>query len=928
MPNFFTEYFGIAEGTREVAVCCPFPHMSTLGVTYNETNPSASVNTEEGLFHCLACGRGYSITRFIQELFGCEYTDARKIQRSFENQEDLFMWKEAVSLTEASKERALSMGISEEVIKELHLGTPTGELDTLAFPVIMYDHIVDIRIYNPSIRPKVRSRANSASGLIIPYDIWRDTPANKLTLICAGEKDMAVARSHGFNAITITGGEQSLPILLKQFEGRAVAIVYDNDMTGLKGARKLAVNLLKYTDTVKVVTNFHEICKEPKEDITDFFMKYNQTRTDLIRMIEATPIFEPTEEDLKDNFPVMSLLEATKPQNINKLVKSNIQVVAVADTTFVTPAYITFEKTKLSGASDTMRLNEIKEWQLTDIKAQDVLHLIDNNFKEDIINKNLRFLAYVPFKENNVKMKTLDKRTVFKCYVTDMFETNDTSTQPMEFTAYAIGCKLESGRKYLVTYKLSPHPYKGQQLMMLITNAVQANDSVSNFKVTQSVKDKLDVIKDLNGTVEEKMHTITQKVKGLLNYDGNDTLIQGIDLSYHTVLQFDFGSFKSVRGYLDTIVVGESRVGKSSTADALRKTYELGTFTSLAGNSATVPGLIGGSNKTTSGFQTRAGIIPQNHRGLIIFEEFGKSNANITKELTDIRSSNEVRITRVAGTITLPAMVRMIALTNVKNTNGTIKPIASYPNGISIITELVDTAEDIARYDLIIILSDRGNNQVDPFWEPEVPFPTDVYQTRVRWIWSRTADQVIIDKEVGKYIIEKANELNKVYDCHIKIFGTEAWKKLARLSIAVAGYLISTDETYENIIVKKEHVDYAVAYMLKIYDNSTFKLKEYVEHEKRYSTIDDEGVELLQDLYTRNPSLVLQLEQCTTATKNMLGAGSGLSNDDLNKALNGLARGLFIKFANHDIVPTERFRLGLAKINRDTVVTRLGEFKC
>ena len=129
-------------------------------------------------------------------------------------------------------------------------------------------------------------------------------------------------------------------------------------------------------------------------------------------------------------------------------------------------------------------------------------------------------------------------------------------------------------------------------------------------------------------------------------------------------------------------------------------------FTSLAGNSATVPGLIGGSNKTTNGSQTRAGIIPQNHKGLIIFEEFGKSNANVIKELTDIRSSNEVRITRVSGTITLPALVRMITLTNVKNVNGSIKPIASYPNGFSILTELVDTAEDIARYDLIVILSE------------------------------------------------------------------------------------------------------------------------------------------------------------------------------------------------------------------------------
>ena len=58
----------------------------------------------------------------------------------------------------------------------------------------------------------------------------------------------------------------------------------------------------------------------------------------------------------------------------------------------------------------------------------------------------------------------------------------------------------------------------------------------------------------------------------------------------------------------------------------------------------------------------------------------------------------------------------------------------------------------------------------------------------------------------------------------------------------------------------------------------------------------------------------------------MLGACSGLNNDDLNKALNRLASGLFIKLQNHEIIPTERFRLGMAKIERKVKANRLGEF--
>ena len=125
------------------------------------------------------------------------------------------------------------------------------------------------------------------------------------------------------------------------------------------------------------------------------------------------------------------------------------------------------------------------------------------------------------------------------------------------------------------------------------------------------------------GKAKEKLTEITERVKGLLGYDGNNQLIQTIDLTYHTPLMFNMGRFQNIRAYLDTLIVGESRVGKSSTANCLRELYGLGTFTSLAGNSATIPGLVGGSNKTSNGFQTRAGIIPQNHKGMIIFEEFG-----------------------------------------------------------------------------------------------------------------------------------------------------------------------------------------------------------------------------------------------------------------------------------------------------------------
>ena len=741
---------------------------------------------------------------------------------------------------------------------------------------------------------------------------------------------MAVTRSHGFNAITLTGGEKALPKMTIPFKDRKVAICYDNDEAGIAGARALASELIKYVKEVRVVTNFHEVCNEHGEDLTDFFTKYNKTKEDLMKYVLATPAYtiEEAKEEIQKRRPLISLLEASKPQYINRVVQSNIQVVATYETAMPVPTTIYAKKLNSNGDAkyNQMNVGEERTWELSENNCQDILKLIDNNFTEDQIRDNIRSILGISKYERDIKIEKPTKDTVYQCNVTDLFEATAKDIATIEFTAYVLKKRLESGKKYLITYKLVPHPYKGQKLIMIIIDVEEACDSITNFKITDEVKQELDLFKNLDGTVKERIHTLSEMAKAYIGYDGYNNLIEAIDLSFHTVLEFNFGTFKNIRGYLDTLIVAESRVGKSSTAEALQKLYKLGAFTSLAGNSATIPGIIGGSTKVNGSYQTRAGLIPMNHRGLVIFEELAKCNSNLVRELTDIRSSNQVRIARVSGTLTLPALVRMITLTNVKNTGHKIKPINSYPNGVDILVELIGSPEDIARYDLMLILGEQGSRTTNPFWEPIKPFEPKAYQTRIRWVWSRTADQVLIDKEVGTYIIQKCNELNTKYDSHIKIFGTEAWKKVARLSIAIAGYLVSTDTSYERIIVTKEHVDAAIDYLVSCYDNSTFKLKEYVAMERLYNEIDDDGIALLQDLYNSNASILLQLERLNRTNKQNIMAATGLETNDYNKFMQRLTQGLFVTYEGYDIIPTQRFRLGMSKINRAGNIHRVGEY--
>jgi hypothetical protein len=930
MYSFFEYYFPEGDWSKEeVAVCCPFPHHISSGQSYLESRPSAHINKDKRVFNCKVCGASYSEVGFVASVLDCTYEVAVKLLKQFaHDNEDIFNWCENTMLPASIKNKCNSLGISDNVINELNIRTEFG--DDISFPVTMYDKILDVRNYRPGETPKIKSRKGALSGLIIPFDLWRlEENTNKWTILCAGEKDMAVARSNGFNAITLTGGEQALPIFKSYFKNKKIAICYDNDDAGIRGANKVAAHLFDIAKEIKVVTAFHETCKETGEDITDYFTKYKKERGDLIKCIKDTPTFTITEaqEERERTQPLITLIEATKPQYINRVVRSNIQVVATFDSTFIVPTTITAKKTTLSedAKTDKMLLGEEKNWYLGEDTAADLLKLVDNNFNEEQIRLNIRDILRIPKSEKNISVQKLTKETIHKCNVTDYFEVNMKGAVQIEFTAYSIKRKLESGKKYRATYKLVPHPYKGQSLIMIILDVEDASDSVSNFVVSEHVRKNLDVIKELKGTVSKRINILTEKFKGVLAYDGYNQLIQCFDLAYHTVLEFNFGTFKNVRGYLDTLIIAESRVGKSTTAETMQKLYQLGTFTSLAGSSATIAGLVGGSNKVNGSYQTRAGTIPQNHRGLMILEELGKSNSNVLRELTDIKSSNQVRITRVNGSLTLPALVRMITITNVKTEGNRPRSINSYPNGIEILLDLVGTPEDIARFDMTLILGERGDKDIDPLWEPDTPFSEDVYRTRIRWIWSRTPEQVIIDKELSVYIIEQCNLLNKEFNSYIKIFGTEAWKKVTRLAIAVAGYLVSTDETYSNIIVCKEHVDYAIKFLRDLYDNETFRLKEYVEQERKYNTIDEDGVSLLQELYIGTPSLLITLHQTSASNRNNLMAATGLSSDDFNKVMNKLVRGLFVRYQGYEIIPTERFRIGMNRINRNVSVTRVGE---
>jgi hypothetical protein len=320
------------------------------------------------------------------------------------------------------------------------------------------------------------------------------------------------------------------------------------------------------------------------------------------------------------------------------------------------------------------------------------------------------------------------------------------------------------------------------------------------------------------------------------------------------------------------------------------------------------------------------GVLPRNHKGAVIIEEFSGGGKDYIKTLTDVRSSNMVRIERVSGEIKAPAMVRMLTLSNqATQSNGQQIPLRSYPHGIKVLLDLIGASEDIARYDFFVLVDEpKGNQIISPLDEIDFEaYPKESYINRVRWAWSRSPEQIHMERSVQEYIVNKSNELNNEYNCHIKFFGTEAWKKLARVSIACAASCCSTDETGENIIVTQAHVDWASNFLVSCYDNQLFKLKEYVNQTRKYTECDEAAIKVMQETWNVHATILQQMEMSTEFSLAQLRNMSGLDSENFSGFINKMVEFNFVHY-DDKITPSEKFRIAMREINRSSYLKKVG----
>ena len=912
--EFFSWYFKdpTLKSNGESDVLCPFEHDKGF-----DTRPSAHINYEKGVFHCKTCvaeGRsnGMSEIGFISHLYGIPYEKAIAYLGKFSDFEELpDAWEsttDALLLTEYADYLKNERGLHEETIRRYRLGY-TG--DGIRYPIMVYGQLCDVRTYEPDGQPKMRSR-KGASPLLFPFDEWLTDTRD--TLLCAGENDTLLARQRGFNALCVTGGEGTFPdVFLHLFKGKRVNICYDMDAAGLSASKIVGFKLHQVGASVYLTTLSGLSGDKSDKDITDALVKRKLPTSYLQECVDNSVLFDEDMMKQEKNraYPLINLWDVPHGRNHNRELSSRVVMSGMYDMPMRTPSAIEWrcngpiEGNKVCETCPIARRSGY--WTLDEDNLYTVMELVDVN--SDVQKKSIHKFIHMPTKCPNGEYTVKARQDVRKVILTPDMETE---FKDVEQYAYVIGHDLEDGQRYRVFFRSYAHPLDDQRVFMIIHRSEESDNALNTFKMTPEIMEQLKVFQ---GDPFVKMKERVEQAHALTRtYVPPDMIVHAVNIMYHSPITFFLND--SLKGYPEALIVGESRTGKSETARKLQQHYGIGNMVAVKG--ATTAGLLGGAEKAMSGgFRIAWGTIPRNHRGIVILDEMSGMPKEVMASLTDLRSSGVATVHKISQG-KAPAQTRMLWLSNPRvQTNGTSKDIREYPSGVDVILDLVGSDEDIARFDFCMMIVREEGSSSSPLEKPKATIlPSEVYRNLIYWVWSRTEEQIVFQDGVPDYLVQTTNKLNQQFDSRIKFFGAEAWKKLARISVACAGATFSTEDGV-NIIVTREHIDWAAEFLSNCYDNDLFRLREYARERKMLDETNEAVNQLMQSFIRNHKVMVNTIHSATTPIPMFnLQAISGLDRDKFTGIINTLSANYLIKVGRDGVEATRRFRQSMDVIKK------------
>jgi len=341
-------------------------------------------------------------------------------------------------------------------------------------------------------------------------------------------------------------------------------------------------------------------------------------------------------------------------------------------------------------------------------------------------------------------------------------------------------------------------------------------------------------------TIQEKLDEIYNDLSHNVTfiYDRFDLLL-AFDLSFHSVLSFSFQGKRIHKGWVEALIVSDTRCGKSESADKLVNHYKLGEICSAENTS--FAGLVGGMQQVGSRWHLSWGKIPINDRRLVIIDEVSGIDVETIGIMSGIRASGVAEIVKI-NTEKTHSRTRLVWLSNPRSAIS----VNSHNSGVDIVKKLIGKPEDIARFDFALIMAQEeiDSDVINAYTRDTVEhkYYSKACHKLVLWAWSRKENQIHIGEEATKTILEATKRLCAKYSSEFPLVTVSEMKiKLARLSTALAVRLFSTDDG-EIVLVTKDHVEYIASWLDKIYSKSCFSYDLWSIRSKNKDNINEASV--------------------------------------------------------------------------------------
>jgi len=758
--------------------------------------------------------------------------------------------------------------------------------------------LVNVRYYNPrpsdEYRKIMSERGYGSPARLYPIQIFQLDPEQ--IIICEGEWDALLAIQNGYAAVTRTGAADVWdPSWGDFFVGRNVYLIHDMDRKGQSANIKIEKLLRNIAKRTRIIQLPYPVTDKHGKDLSDFLLD-NDPAELMGLLAEPDNHVEGTE--------FVTVLETFDSRQVGTPVNVLVTVKGRREPGYSVPSKVHLVCTQDAGNKcQVCPMRAANGSPQIEISADDpvVLNMIE--FPTSTVSQVIAESFGVPGgKCSRLHEEVEEHRPVEVLYARPSLDHSD-GTKAGDYKNITIthssGHATPANETIIATGALQPNP-KSQSNEFLAHHVEAVETSVDFFELDgktiglmkrfQAARDPMRKLASINKNLAEHVTRI----------HGRPQMHALMDLTFHSVLSFNFAGEQVNRGWLESLIVGDTRTGKSLAAERLVRHYGGGEIISC--EAASFAGVVGGVQQlgTHKNWAVTWGVVPINDRRLVVLDEISGLEPEEIAQMSDIRSSGQAKLIKVVQE-TAWARTRLLWLGNPRNAT-----MANYTYGVDAVKPLIGNAEDIARFDLAMAVSlfDVASEVINqPVAGGELRYTSEACHNLLMWVWTRTPDLIKWSPGTERLVLDEANAIGKLYiEDPPLIQAANVRIKIARLAVAIAARLFSTDKKFERVVVTKQHVEAAVRFMNLLYEMPAFGYRE----RSRERIADREHAEERRDdvwqyLLSR-PTLHKFLRGTGQFRRQDLEEILNVSRDEANGIINALYESRMVRKVKGDIV--------------------------